>query len=152
MTQGAILYPRVCTMYNYTKAKRNFHAVRRCTSHTAFGVSMERGFGVTVYVLDLLLHQPPIPMFHNIIKCLACISSFDLITLLPNFICFDQPFFLFADSILVLSISSLHLHVFYLVQLSYISLVSLHSNKQGPLLETLSTPATRSKTPIKSIK
>ena len=35
-------------MYNSTKAKRNSHAVRWCTSHTAFGVSMERVFGVTV--------------------------------------------------------------------------------------------------------
>ena len=35
-------------MYCSTKAKRNSHAVRRCTSHTAFGISMERVFGVTV--------------------------------------------------------------------------------------------------------
>ena len=35
-------------MYNSTKAKRNSHAIRRCTSHTTFGVSMERVFGVTV--------------------------------------------------------------------------------------------------------
>ena len=40
-------------MYNSTKAKWNFHAVRRCTSHTAFGVSMERVFGVTVFILHL---------------------------------------------------------------------------------------------------
>ena len=38
----------VCTMYNSTKAKSNSHTVRWCTSHTAFGVSMERVFGVTV--------------------------------------------------------------------------------------------------------
>ena len=37
-------------MYNSIKAKQNSHAVRRCTSHTAFGVSMERVFGVTVIV------------------------------------------------------------------------------------------------------
>ena len=36
-------------MYNSTKAKQNSHAVRQCTSHTAFGVSMERVFGVTVH-------------------------------------------------------------------------------------------------------
>ena len=35
-------------MYNSTKAKQNSHAVRRCTSHTTFGVSMEKVFGVTV--------------------------------------------------------------------------------------------------------
>ena len=35
-------------MYNSTKAKQNSHAVRWCTSHTTFGVSMERVFGVTV--------------------------------------------------------------------------------------------------------
>ena len=37
-------------MYNSTKAKWNSHAVRRCTSHTTFGVSMERVFGVTVHL------------------------------------------------------------------------------------------------------
>ena len=37
-------------MYNSTKAKQNSHVVRRCTSHTAFGVSMERVFGVTVHL------------------------------------------------------------------------------------------------------
>ena len=35
-------------MYNSTKAKQNSHAIRWCTSHTTFGVSMERVFGVTV--------------------------------------------------------------------------------------------------------
>ena len=35
-------------MYNATKAKRDSHAVRQCMSHTTFGVSMERVFGVTV--------------------------------------------------------------------------------------------------------
>ena len=35
-------------MYNSTKAKPSSHAVRQCTSHTTFGVSMERVFGVTV--------------------------------------------------------------------------------------------------------
>ena len=29
-------------MYNSTKAKQNSHAVKRCTSHTAFEISMER--------------------------------------------------------------------------------------------------------------
>ena len=38
----------VLCIHNSTKAKWNSHAVRQCTSHTAFGVSMERVFGVTV--------------------------------------------------------------------------------------------------------
>ena len=36
-------------MYITTKAKWNSHPVRWCTSHTTFGVSMERVFGVTVW-------------------------------------------------------------------------------------------------------
>ena len=38
-------------MYNCSKAERNSHAVMWCTSHTTFGVSMERVFGVTVLVM-----------------------------------------------------------------------------------------------------
>ena len=38
-------------MYNPTKAKWNSHAVRWCTSHTTFGVSMERVFGVTIVIV-----------------------------------------------------------------------------------------------------
>ena len=41
-------------MYSSTKAKWNSDAVRWCTSHTAFGVSMERVFGVTV---DLFIKE-----------------------------------------------------------------------------------------------
>ena len=40
-------------MYNSTKAKWNSHAVRWCTFHTAFRVSMERVFGVTVGTWNL---------------------------------------------------------------------------------------------------
>ena len=48
MTQGGIWYPRVCTIYNTTKAKRDSHAVWWCAVRTTIGVSMERVFGVTV--------------------------------------------------------------------------------------------------------
>ena len=45
-------------MYTSTKAKRNSHAVRWCTSHTAFGVGMERVFGVTVgQILRMIIND-----------------------------------------------------------------------------------------------
>jgi hypothetical protein len=48
MTLGPITLPRVCTIYNSTKAKQNSHVVWWCAAHTTIEVSMERVFGVTV--------------------------------------------------------------------------------------------------------
>ena len=47
-------------MYNSTKAKWNSHAVRWCTSHTTFGVSMERVFGVTIRRVVSSLSMVPV--------------------------------------------------------------------------------------------
>ena len=64
-------------MYNSTKAKRNSHAVRQCTSHTTFGVSMERVFGVTVadslsryYEYDTIEDEYPNSKFVKVDKIL----------------------------------------------------------------------------------
>ena len=67
----------VCTMYNSTKDKWNSHTVRRCTSHTTFGVSMERVFGVTV---SGKIWCWTIPYYHEIIDiCTAAPYPFFLL-------------------------------------------------------------------------
>ena len=72
-------------MYNSCKAKWNSHAVRWCTSHTAFEVSIERVFGVTVYWVVKILSDPRLIPYHSPDSILTILwDSNTMLTIPPN--------------------------------------------------------------------
>ena len=75
-------------MYKSNKAKQNSHAVRQCTSHTTFGVSMERVFGVSLHLPG---DSDPVPTLIdsgatcNFIDSSSPLLSFQLHLYIPSF-------------------------------------------------------------------